>query len=105
MESVQKNATSIWLLSGLSMRIRNPTLFVSGWRLSALAHDVAQDLLRGAQVLQQESPGRGEIFAQNCVDDLEMLANAQFALLNRVKRAQKLKLDDEVDESSTFLEE
>jgi len=73
--------------------------------LPELADDGTEDLFGVPQVLEQESLGGGELFAQNSFDDTEVLAQPHLTFLNRVERAHKLELDDKVDKSGSFLEE
>lgn len=56
-------------------------------------------------MFEQEAFGRVQVFTQNGIDDLEMLTQSQFAILDRVERADELELDNEVDERGTFFEE
>ena len=62
-------------------------------------------VLGGSQMLYQGAFGGRQVSAQNRADDPEMLAQPKPALGERVKRADELELDDEVDKSGALLEE
>ena len=73
--------------------------------LPELADDGGENLLGESQVFDQGAFGGSQVSAQNRVDDPEVLAQPKLALSDRVKRADKLELNDEVDEPGTFLKE